>query len=171
VLTDAILPDVAVQAHAERLQEQGMWLDDELVFTQDAVWGIPMSWFALFSPEAPFEVDEADEVLTSARVHTTLTLAIERATRMSATLSRAVEDLQLIDELVELVDWLEGFHPDSMVEMDYGMLARLVWPDDSIQDLHDGVESLGEADLTSAAAAHRRLMRRWLKVRMLGRAC
>jgi hypothetical protein len=55
--------------------------------------------------------------------------------------------------------------------MDYGMLARLVWPDDSIQDLHDGVESLGEADLTSAAAAHRRLMRRWLKVRMLGRAC
>jgi hypothetical protein len=171
VLTDAILPDVAVQAHAERLQEQGMWLDDELVFTQEAVWGIPMSWFALFSPEAPFEVDEADEVLTSARVHTTLTLAIERATRMSATLSRAVEDLQLIDELVELVDWLEGFHPDSMVEMDYGMLARLVWPDDSIQDLHDGVESLGEADLTSAAAAHRRLMRRWLKVRMLGRAC
>ncbi|MGO1320943.1 MAG: hypothetical protein ACTMIK_11930 [Galactobacter sp.] len=170
VLTEAILPDAAVEAHAERLQEQGMWLDDELVFTQEAVWGIPLAWFSLFDEDAPVEIDDVDEVLTSARIHTSLTLAIERAHRTATFLAQAAEDLPLVDELVTLMDWLEDFHPDSMVELDYGLLARLVWPDESVGDLHTGVAALAEGDMATAAAAHHRLVRRWATVRLLGRA-
>ncbi|MGO3151695.1 MAG: hypothetical protein ACTIJJ_03615 [Galactobacter sp.] len=170
VLTEAILPDAAVEAHAERLQEQGMWLDDELVFTQEAVWGIPLAWFSLFDEDEPVEIDDVDELLTSARIHTTLTLALERAHRTATLLAQAADELPLVDELVNLMDWLEDFHPDSMVELDYGLLARLVWPDESVGDLHAGVEALAEGDVTTAAAAHHRLVRRWASIRMLGRA-
>lgn len=169
-LTEEIIPEAAAQAHLERLQGHGVWSDDEPLFTQEAVWGIPLSWFSLFDADAPVEIDDHDDVLTSARVHTTMTLAVERAARTTSILARTAEELPLVDELLNLQQWLEQFHPDSMVELDYGLLAPYVWPDDSVQDLHDGVEALDDGDLTAAAAAHHRLVHRWYRVRMLGRA-
>ena len=171
VLGDVVLPDQAMEAHGERLQEHGMWLDDEPLFTRMSTWGIPLAWFALFLPEDPVELEDADEVLTSARLSTPLIEAIERSASAAATLAHASEDLPLLAEVAEIHQWLLRFHRDSVVELDYGVLARSVWPDDSVADLWGGLEALAEGDLTTAAVAYRRLLSRWQRVRALGRAC
>lgn len=109
-------------------------------------------------------------VVRSARVTVPLTLALERARRAAVVLSLHAPDMDLLSDLTLLVSWLESFHPDSMVELDYGGLARLVWPDDSPFDVRTALEALEEGDRGSAAVANHRMVRRWLPVRQLGRA-
>lgn len=169
-LMDAVIPATAAEAHAERLQEHGMWLDDEPLFTRDATWGIPLSWFAALHEEDHHEVDDHDGVLTSVRLSVPVVLAIERTARAVAIVARTAEALPLLDQLSELNEWLQRFHPDSILELDYGPLAQTVWPDDTPRDLREGLEALDEGDLMSAAAAHHRISHRWHTVRLRGRA-
>jgi hypothetical protein len=78
--------------------------------------------------------------------------------------------MNLLDELTTLTEWLEEFHPDSMVELDYGSVADRVFPDESPTDVLLGIECLAEGDMTGAAAAYRRLASRWIPIRQLARA-
>lgn len=169
-LMDAVIPAAAAEAHSERLQEHGMWLDDEPLFTRDATWGIPLSWFAAIREDDHDEIDDQDGVLSSVRLSTPIVLAIERTAQAIAVLSRYADELPLVDQIVELNEWFQRFHPDSVVELDYGPTAEMVWPDETPRDLRDGLEALAEGDLMGAAAAHHRVVRRWHAVRVLGRA-
>lgn len=169
-LMDVVIPVTAAEAHSERLQEHGMWLDDELVHTRDATWGVPLAWFAAIREDDHEEVDDQDEVLSSVRLVAPLVLVLERLGRAAAILSRTADELPLLAQIDELREWLGGFHRGSAVELDYGPLADYVWPDDSPSDLREGLDALDEGDYLSAAAAHRRLVLRWNRVRALGRA-
>lgn len=169
-LMDVVIPATAAEAHSERLMNHGMWLDDEPLYTREATWGLPLAWYAAFHEDDEAEVEDDGDRVTSVRLRAPLILAIERTARTAAILARTAEELPLLEQVVELHEWLLRFHRDSVVELDYGPLAAVVWPDDSPRDLRDGIEALDEGDLTSAAAAHRRLVRRWQHVRQLGRA-
>lgn len=169
-LMDTVIPATAAEAHSERLQEHGMWLDDEPLFTRDASWGIPLSWFAAIHEDDHDEIDDHDGVLSSVRLSVPVVLAIERTARAIAIVARTAQELPLLDQLSELNEWLQRFHSDSILELDYGPLAEMVWPDETPRDLREGLEALDEGDLLSAAAAHHRISRRWHTVRLLGRA-
>jgi hypothetical protein len=171
-----VVPEAARRANLERLaehlEEDG---PEELrhVHTRTAVWGVPASWFALIHEEDPTELEYAPGgagVVRTARVTVALTLALERARRAAVVLSLHAPDMDLLTDLTILVSWLESFHPDSMVELDYGGLARLVWPDDSPFDVRTALEALEDGEQEAAVVANHRMVRRWLPVRQLGRA-
>lgn len=173
---DLVVPEAARRANLERLAEH-LEADgpEDLrhVHTRTAVWGVPASWFALVHEDDATEVaysPEGDGTVRTARVTVPLTLALERARRAAVVLSLHAPDMDLLSDLAILVAWLESFHPDSMVELDYGGLARLVWPDDSPFDVRTALESLEEGDQEAAVVANHRMVRRWLPVRQLGRA-
>lgn len=170
-LMDAVVPAAAAEAHSERLQEHGMWLDNEPLYTREASWGIPLSWFAAIREDDHEELDDRDGVLSSVRLSVPIVLAVERAAHAASILGRTAPDMPLLAEVAELHSWLLSFHRDSVLELDYGPLAEHVWPDDTPRDLRDGLESLDDGDLLGAAAAHRRVVLRWNAVRALGRAC
>ena len=65
---------------------------------------------------------------------------------------------------------MEVFSPAAVLELDYGPVADLVYPDDSPSDVRLGIESLADGDMTGAAAAYRRLASRWIPIRQLARA-
>lgn len=171
-----VVPEAARRANLERLAEH--LADDgpedlRHVHTRTAVWGVPASWFTLVHEDDATEVEYAPGgagVVRSARMTVPLALALERARRAAVVLSLNAPDMDLLNDLTILVAWLESFHPDSMIELDYRGLARLVWPDDSPFDVRTALEALEDGDQETAAVANHRMVRRWLPMRQLGRA-
>jgi hypothetical protein len=174
-LPDAVLDAVVPPARrAEVVAERERWLAtgaDVRVRTRTATWEVPVAWFVLVAP-----VDRDDPGTGGAlRFRTDMAGARTRAARALRTLRDTVGgELELTAEVEEIARWLELFHPRSVVELDYAGLTSLLdgaprAGDDSAGDVQLGLESLAAGDATAAAAAYRRLTRRWGRVRALAR--
>ena len=138
--------------------------------TRTSSWGIPLGWFALFREDDEHELVHSGEQLKSVRMYASFEQAINRLSWAVQTLATHAPQSQLFEELGSLGGWLETFDSRSVIELDYGLLAEIVWPDESVNDLMHGIQALEDEDLTSAAAAYRRLSSRWIGPRHLGRA-
>lgn len=80
-----------------------------------------------------------------------------------------------LSRLLTLAEWLSGFHPYSLVELDYGGLVGLLDDealrrDESVTEVSAALTAmdLGQAEMT--VAMHRRLTARWRAVRALATA-
>ena len=77
-------------------------------------------------------------------------------------------------EILDLIDWLEMFHANSMVELDYGGLADYMElalaeeggleSDTSIEDIQSSIAGLAVGDGALAGRGYERLITRWRKV-------
>ena len=169
-LAQLLIPEEQRDKHQERIDEVRSHAGLGRVHTRASTWGIPFSWFCLFQESDPTDVVEAEGHIVTVRIRATITEALERVRYAVAHLSVAAPDLDMLEDLIQLTEWLELFHPDSAVELDYGAVADKVYPDDSPLDVRLGIECLAEGDMTGAAAAYRRLASRWIPIRQLARA-
>ncbi|MGR0160755.1 hypothetical protein [Paenarthrobacter nitroguajacolicus] len=169
-LADLLIPVSQRDKHQVRIDRINAGDDAKRVHTRASTWGIPFSWFSLFSESDRKDVVESDGRILTVRVWTPLTEALDRARFAVAHLALAAPDLDMLDDLTQLTEWLELFHIQSMVELDYGAVADKVYPDESPMDVRLGIECLAEGDMTGAAAAYRRLASRWIPIRQLARA-
>jgi hypothetical protein len=169
-LASVLLPELARARHQERVDRLAEEPGTPRVSTRESLWGIPFSWFVLFHEGDPTEVVEEDDHVVTVRLTVPWAKAISRARFAVANLALAAPEMNLLDELTTLTEWLEEFSPDSVVELDYGGVADRVFPDESPTDVLLGIECLAEGDMTGAAAAYRRLASRWIPIRQLARA-
>ncbi|TLM82161.1 hypothetical protein FDW83_13645 [Pseudarthrobacter sp. NamE2] len=169
-LAELLIPEEQRDKHQERIDQVKARDGSIRVHTRASTWGIPFSWFSLFMESDHKDVVEAAGRILTVRVWAPITEALERARYAVANLALAAPDLDMLDDLAQLTEWLEQFHVESMVELDYGAVADKVYPDDSPMDIRLGIECLAEGDMTGAAAAYRRLASRWIPIRQLARA-
>jgi hypothetical protein len=169
-LAEMLIPVEQRDRHQLRIDRVTAGEDAKRVHTRASTWGIPFSWFSLFAESDRKDVVESGGRILTVRVWTSLMEALERARFAVAHLALAAPDLDMLDDLTQLTEWLELFHVQSMVELDYGAVADKVYPDDSPMDVRLGIECLAEGDMTGAAAAYRRLASRWIPIRQLARA-
>ncbi|WP_411375408.1 hypothetical protein ACLH0K_03090 [Arthrobacter sp. MPF02] len=169
-LAELLIPEEQRDKHQERIDQVKARDGSIRVHTRASTWGIPFSWFSLFMESDHKDVVEAAGRILTVRVWAPITEALERARYAVANLALAAPDLDMLDDLAQLTEWLEQFHMESMVELDYGAVADKVYPDDSPMDIRLGIECLAEGDMTGAAAAYRRLASRWIPIRQLARA-
>ncbi|MBX7444032.1 MULTISPECIES: hypothetical protein [unclassified Arthrobacter] len=169
-LAELLIPEEQRDRHQERIDLVKARDGSIRVHTRASTWGIPFSWFSLFMESDRKDVVEAAGRILTVRVWAPITDALERARYAVANLALAAPDLDMLDDLAQLTEWLELFHVDSMVELDYGAVADKVYPDESPMDIRLGIECLAEGDMTGAAAAYRRLASRWIPIRQLARA-
>jgi hypothetical protein len=169
-LAELLIPEEQRDRHQERIDLVKARDGSIRVHTRASTWGIPFSWFSLFMESDHKDVVEAAGRILTVRVWAPITEALERARYAVANLALAAPDLDMLDDLAQLTEWLEQFHVESMVELDYGAVADKVYPDDSPMDIRLGIECLAEGDMTGAAAAYRRLASRWIPIRQLARA-
>lgn len=169
-LAELLIPEEQRDRHQERIDLVNARDGVTRVHTRASTWGIPFSWFSLFLESDPQDVVEAGGRILTVRVWTPISDALDRVRYAVANLALAAPDLDMLDDLTQLTEWLELFHADSMVELDYGAVADKVYPDDSPMDVRLGIECLAEGDMTGAAAAYRRLASRWIPIRQLARA-
>jgi len=167
-LARLVVPDSEWDLHLERMETSPV--PGDMLQTRTSTWGIPFSWFTLVYANDRMEVVEANGRVLTVRIQVTLPLAVERSGRTLKMLAEMAPDLDLFEELDELHGWLDAFSDDGMVELDYGPVANRVHPDESPADVHAGLQCLADGDLTGAAAAYRRLARRWMPIRQLARA-
>ena len=169
-LAELLIPEEQRDRHQERIDQVKARDGSIRVHTRASTWGIPFSWFSLFMEQDHKDVVEAAGRILTVRVWAPITEALERARYAVANLALAAPDLDMLDDLAQLTEWLEQFHVESMVELDYGAVADKVYPDESPMDIRLGIECLAEGDMTGAAAAYRRLASRWIPIRQLARA-
>ena len=165
-----LIPEEQRDKHQERIDEVRAHDGLGRVHTRASTWGIPFSWFCLFQESDPTDVVESEGHIVTVRIRATISEALQRVRYSVAHLALAAPDLDMLEDLTQLTEWLELFHPDSVVELDYGAVADKVYPDDSPLDVRLGIECLAEGDMTGAAAAYRRLASRWIPIRQLARA-
>lgn len=169
-LAQLLIPEDQRDRHQERIDLVKAREGTGRVHTRASTWGIPFSWFCLFQESDPTDVVESGGRIVTVRIRATIGTALERVRHAVAHLALAAPELDMLEDLTQLTEWLELFHPDSVVELDYGAVADKVYPDDSPLDVRLGIECLAEGDMTGAAAAYRRLASRWIPIRQLARA-
>lgn len=170
-LRNIMFPESAVEEHFIRTETADT--DDllaPLVYSKQSTWGIPLAWFVAFTPMDVIYIIEDETRVNSVLVHTPLPIAIDRVRRAVATIATKAPDLEILDGLTSLSEWFDSFSPNAILELDYGPVADFVFPDDSMDDVMLGIESIAEGDLTAAAAAYRRLTSRWIPIRQRARA-
>ena len=170
-LAQLLIPEEQRDKHQERIDEVRAHAGLSRVHTRASTWGIPVQ---LVLPVPGIGPHRRGGIRGPHRHgphprHASAE-ALERVRYAVAHLALAAPDLDMLEDLTQLTEWLELFHPDSAVELDYGAVADKVYPDDSPLDVRLGIECLAEGDMTGAAAAYRRLASRWMPIRQLARA-
>jgi hypothetical protein len=149
-----------------------------------SVWTVPLAWFVPFAaaerwislgggPGLPSV--RATASATRALVYTTpVARARRRVARGLATLRNlppefdgaGLEPLRAADDLADVGRWLEEFHPDSLVELDYGGLVYLVSDDmlsgdHSVAEIRAAIDGAARGECELAMAMYMRAHSRW----------
>ncbi len=137
-------------------------------------WIIPPRWFSLFSADERVRGRDANGAFTVIR--TSLASAKIRSEKSHAVVQSAFGVGQVEQEIEQLGNWLEMFHPQSFLELDYGGLAGYLElsllsegeegldADTSIEDVQSSLAGLASSDATAAGRGYERLVTRWRKV-------
>lgn len=140
---------------------------------QVTTWTVPVRWFTFFEPgERSLSLGEGNRML---RYRTEIGKARQRAGRARAALKRGLGDVAITEAIEETTNWLDEFHPRSVVELDYGGLVDLLSDDalradDSPALVLAGISAVAEGDGPGATAAYERLVERWRAVQLLERS-
>jgi hypothetical protein len=149
-------------------------LEDRVPHILSETWVIPPRWFALFAPEdRTYGINEDGPF---ALVRTSIGKAIERTQNSHEIVLGAFGQGPVEEEIEALQEWLELFHPESLVELDYGGLAGYLHSsliskglegleaDTSIEDVAHSLEGLAAGDGQIAGIGYERLVSRWRSV-------
>lgn len=127
-------------------------------------WHVPLRWFLAFDATEREIVPARDRLRI--RYRTLLTLSSQRLERALNVLREAGFDASVTDDIEELAEWLDDFPEDSMVELDYGSVARMFGEgdlvlDESAADLWVSIEALEAGDLEAAGDRYATVASRW----------
>ena len=137
-------------------------------------WIVPPRWFSLFIPDERVRGSDEQGIFCVART----SIAHAKARCESAHLAvRGAFGVGPVEEEIEnLGEWLDMFHPQSFLELDYGGLADYLARalinkgedglsgDTSIEDVLSSIQGLATGDGEAAGRGYERLVTRWRSV-------
>jgi len=134
---------------------------------------VPLRWFSLFDPHERMLVDEADTL--TIRYRTPLRDALRRVRRSIGVLEEAGFDEAIVEQVVDLQQWLEPFPRDAVVELDYGGVASLFTRaelaiDESAADIAASLDALENGDYEEAGEHYGFAASRWAHAQSLAYA-
>jgi hypothetical protein len=159
---------------SEALSEDSADLENRVPHIISETWIIPPRWFALFTPEERLRGNNSDGPFTIMR--TEMSRAKKRCISTHQIVRKAFGPGPVEDEIVQLLNWLNVFHPESIVECDYGGLAQYLEKaltddgeagleaDRSIEDVMLSLQGLSNGDPNVTEIRYSLLMARWQKL-------
>lgn len=174
----AFLPAGAVEAAERELDRARVTAPDLLVPVRCSRWHVPLCWFVLVEAgERQLVLGRRPAVRAGARrgserdprslrYLTHMSRARRRAAWALGVLRRAAVGGPVVAGVAELAHWIEGFHPRSLLELDYGGLVHLVEDDalrqdDSAAAVGAALTGLAAGNTAAATAAYQDVSRRW----------
>lgn len=176
-LPSTVVPFFLPQALEEVITSGMDSVEDRVPHIITETWMVPPRWLALFIPEER-ERGYRNEVAYTV-VRTTIAKAIERSQKSHEIVLQSFGEGVVEQEIEELIEWLEMFHPLSMVELDYGGLAHYldgtlkadgmagIEDDGSIEDVIFSLAGLASQDGAVAGEGYQRLVERWRPVQAI----
>ena len=149
-------------------------VQDKISHIKSETWNIPPRWFGLFKPEERFFGRDESGAFTYFR--TNLNSAIKRCKFMHKIVLATFGIGPIEQEIRELIEWLNTFDQNSLIELDYGGLAIYldkvlisegqsgIQSDTSVEDLQLSLAGLASSDSKKAGQGYERLISRWRKV-------
>ena len=136
-------------------------------------WVIPPRWFTLFVPDEIERGHDSDG--TFCRIRTHISLAKQRVKVAHAAVLNAFGPGYVEAELTQLREWMELFHAESLIELDYGGLAMYMekalaqegldlTADTSVEDIAMSLVGLTRGDGALAGQGYQRIVSRWSAV-------
>lgn len=176
-LPSTVVPFFLPQSLEEVITSGMESVEDRVPHIITETWMVPPRWLALFIPEER-ERGYRDGVAFTI-VRTTIAKAIERSQKSHEIVLQSFGEGVVEQEIEELIEWLEMFHPLSMVELDYGGLAHYldgtlkadgmagIEDDGSIEDVIFSLAGLASQDGAVAGEGYQRLVERWRPVQAI----
>ncbi|HSM02575.1 MAG TPA: hypothetical protein VK960_09090 [Acidimicrobiia bacterium] len=131
---------------------------------------VPLRWFAAFDPADRLLIE--DESGLTIRYRSRMRDALRRMRRSVRILEEAGFDDAIIEQVQDLVRWMEQFPPRSLVELDYAEVASLFSPaelamDESAAEVAASLGALEDGDLDLAADHYTAVATRWAHAQSL----
>ena len=171
-IPSTVAPYFISNSYEEALQDSIDFTTSKVPHIISQTWIIPPRWFALFETHERNRGHNKDGAYVIAR--TEISRAIGRAKTTHNAVKSAFGEGPVEQEILDLIDWLEMFHPKSRVELDYGGLADYLElslaeeggleADTSIEDIQSSIAGLAVGDGALAGRGYERLVTRWRKV-------
>ena len=152
-------------------------VEDRVPHILTETWMVPPRWLALFEPSNRDRGYRNGVAYSTAR--TSISRALERSRNSFEIVLASFGEGYVSQEIEALIEWLELFHPQSMVELDYGGLAAYldstlkadglsgIEDDGSIEDVTFSLAGLASGDGAVAGEGYERLVSRWRPVQAL----
>ena len=134
-------------------------------------WVIPPRWFSLFMAEERTRGEDEDGLFCTLRA--TIADAKARTEVAHQTVRSSFGEGSVEAEIEHLLEWLDMFHNNSLVELDYGGLANYLdhglrlageeglEADSSVEDILLSLSGLAAGDGQMAGQGYERLVSRW----------
>jgi hypothetical protein len=167
-VADAFVPERIAQTAARELAMLGEHHPGARSHILHANWHVPLRWFAAFEDSERILTEDSSGLRI--RYETSLGRAAERLTRAVEILGDSWIDDTVTEAVRELSEWISGFSGDGLLELDYSSVARMMSPEDLLED-HSAAEvracldALAEGDLLTAGRAFATLTEKWSDVR------
>jgi hypothetical protein len=166
-----VLRDAALTARAETVREKATRVLSELpsgaVHVVSTTWTVPLPWFTLVDPNRRHVVlATQDDPRRRVCWRVMMSDARARVTKAHELAERAMGEQGPTKVLEDTGRWLEHFHPESAVELDYGGLVQLMTDeqlqeDTSATDVNAIVDALEREDVEEIADRFERLRDFW----------
>lgn len=133
-------------------------------FILSSAWHVPLRWFSAFAPA------ERELYQTSAgpsiRYRTSIGEAIDRVHWSTTVLANAGFPAQVVERVNDLERWLMEYSADSMVELDYGEVARVFSDadlalDESVEEVRGSLLALERGDSDASQRNYEQVASRW----------
>lgn len=159
-----LIPEAAAEAADEELKAYRRAHPEHRSHVLTSAWHVPVRWFVGFDPsdKEVYEGPHGPRLRFRAR--------IEEARRRISHAHEVLVKLGVFagpaEELTHLIDWLEPFPSESMVELDYASVSELFESqelvfDDSCEQVHESVRALEAGDMMLAGECYGRVVTRW----------
>ena len=152
-------------------------IEDKVPHIISETWMIPPRWFSLFKPEDRIRGESTDGPFVVMR--TSIANAKARCMFTHQAVVGSFGNGPIEQEIADLLEWMDLFHADSIVEVDYGGLAGYLEKalieagesgleaDTSVEDINTSLAGLAAGDGAAAGYGYERLISRWRMVAAL----
>ena len=167
-VAEAFVPEVQARRAAHELAVLGDERPEVRSHILHANWHVPLRWFAAFEDSERILTEDKDGLRV--RYETQLSNAKARLVRCIAVLEESWIDDGVTVAVRELVEWLDGFTSEGLIELDYGSVASTFSHEDLLDDHSAGevascLDALESGDLIRAGRLFSGLTERWTEVR------
>lgn len=150
-----------------RIQDRSPWARSHILTSPFAV---PLRWFAAFDPTERILGDASGS--TTIRYRTRVRAAVKRLRRTVDILEGAGFDEVVVDQVAELLAWVDAFPKEGILELDYGGVAALFSDadlalDESAAEVAASLDALEEEDYDAAGEHYSAAASRWAHAQSL----